>query len=165
MEESEWGEFESAPLDETLVALIEQALSDVHPNARARCDVDTIHRAFRTLGCFSVADLQLFLASDLLILQASLAPTPLTFLMQLKQCAASTAAQPQPTPSHTSPSTPSPAAFCTPTNESSGHTPQTPPSSVITSVKVGANVCVHSSMINVSAATTYYGGNSWERSR
>ena len=90
MEESEWGEFESTPLDEPLVALIEQALSNVHPNARARCDVDTIHRAFRTLGCFSVADLQLFLASDLLILQASLAPTPLTFLMQLKQCAAST---------------------------------------------------------------------------
>jgi hypothetical protein len=153
MEERECGDYESAPLDESLVALIEQALSNVHPNARGYCDVDTIHQAFRTLGCFSVADIQLFLASDLLIMQAQLAPTPLTFLMQLKQCAA--AAQPQPSPSHASSSTPSSAAFRTPTNESSGHTPALLPTSVITSAKVGAKTCVDSCMINVSAATTF----------
>ena len=65
MEESEWGEFESAPLDETLVALIEQALSDVHPNARARCDVDTIHRAFRTLVSHREASLSRHLVAIL----------------------------------------------------------------------------------------------------
>ena len=74
-------------LDAELIALVEEAITHLAPGVQPLCCVQAIEDALRSLGCLRVMDLHILLSGDVLILQAALAPTPIMFLMMLKQLA------------------------------------------------------------------------------
>jgi hypothetical protein len=74
-------------LDAELIALVEQSVTHLAPGVQPMCNFQVICDALRSLGCLRVMDLHILLSGDILILQAALAPTPIMFLMMLKQLA------------------------------------------------------------------------------
>jgi len=78
---------EGSGLDAELLSMVEAAISGLAPAARAACDLDYICDALVSLGCLRLTDLELFIRGDILIAQAALAPTPIIFLLTLKQLA------------------------------------------------------------------------------
>ena len=74
-------------LDAELIALVEEAITHLAPGVQPLCCVQAIEDALRSLGCLRVMDLHILLSGDVLILQAALAPTPIMFLLMLKQLA------------------------------------------------------------------------------
>ena len=67
--------------------MVEEAITHLAPGVQPLCSVQAIEDALRSLGCLRVMDLHILLSGDVLILQAALAPTPIMFLMMLKQLA------------------------------------------------------------------------------
>ena len=82
---------EETSLDAELVALVNMSISQLAPAAQQMCGLPHICEGFKRLGCMRVSDLQLLLGGDLLVIQAALAPTPIMFLMKLKQLALASA--------------------------------------------------------------------------
>jgi hypothetical protein len=85
---------ENSALQADLVALVEESISQLHEAAQSMCSLHRICEALQSLGCIRVSDLQLLLSGDILILQAALAPTPVLFLLVLKQLALGVAQSP-----------------------------------------------------------------------
>ena len=82
-----WHTMSRASLDAELVSMVEDAITGLAPAVRAACDLDYIFDALMSLGCLRLTDLELFIRGDILIAQAALAPTPIIFLLTLKQLA------------------------------------------------------------------------------
>ena len=84
---------EDSALEADLVATLEEAISELAPFVQGMCVLPQICAGLQSYGCIRLRDLRLMLSGDLLVLQAAIAPTPIIFLMTLKELVLASAQQ------------------------------------------------------------------------